>query len=57
MSFSVMVPAFLAGWRDVPLDGYAFRGVPERDGPASTGRVKAVTVADASELGGEEVKN
>lgn len=24
---------------------------------ASTGRVKAVTVADASELGGEEVKN
>lgn len=57
MSFSVMVPAFLAGWQGVPLDGYAFRGVPERDGPASTGRVKAVTVADASELGGEEVKN
>ena len=57
MSFSVMVSAFLAGWRDVPLDGYAFRGVPERDGPANTGRVKAVTVADASELGGEDIKN
>ena len=32
MSFSVMVPAFLAGWQDVPLDGYTFGGVPERDG-------------------------
>ncbi len=27
-----MVPAFLAGWQDVSLDGYTFRGVPERDG-------------------------
>lgn len=57
MSFSVMVPALLAGWQDVPLDGYTFGVFPNGTGPASTGRVKAVTVADASELGGEEVKN